>query len=691
MAGVGSGRSGRVGESADNWGAVCSGDDLINLEPWSEVKLSEDVVSIRPEMGGVKQGFCSRRADLIQAMRSNMVYKWILPLTGQGIGQPDMRVSYYKHPDSGVWLDERALEALERTHPRKYSLFQLKFVKDEPVGTAFGASQLHGAIMPIYTLVRLASAKDYLDQIRYGRVEWYRRDSYERKAKERKPNETYAQARARSREVAAREAKERGRVWNELEEKKRLSRERRAAPARQRQEEEEAAQERERFRQASLSRQRGRSLERRNSIGRRQEAALLQSPTLPPSSSFEPITHSDLVALARTEDVASRHYVLIEAGEAGGSRTPGKITEVAHRSIDASDARFKIDANGLILGIRWIPARMGWIYVEEQSNQIFQLRIFHLVEQPTGAALPPAIPSPMAPLSSVARPITYSDLAELYRTDDDSDRDSRPYVIVEVGEGGMRTSGRIRLVLPYSTRVDRVGHVWFQRDDNGSTIVARWLPTRMWWVDVNNSDFKFQMFERQAEAALPPAIPSPVAVVNPMARPASPAHSIDRPAASRSRNSRSRNGTGTLSEYAFDSRNSWSRDAASRSRSRSGTLSGSASDSGNSRAASPRRLLGVSPAAAAVAAVAVRARLLPVARLRDPTKFARIHGHRVRMRNTVTGENTDGELRSFENNTVIIRIQSGVAQRYQYKSLSKTWSRENQAYKLYLLTDHPSA
>jgi hypothetical protein len=174
---------GRVG-GADDWGSVCTNVDPITLEGWNDVKLTEDVVTVRSEVGD--SNYCIRRADLIASMRANPVYKW-LPSRASNpqFGRPDTSVVFYKHPDLGVWIDGAGMRLLEQTTPRVYSLFQLEFVGKERVGTEVAISAIHGSIVDVYTLVPLASRAGYLAQVKRGFVASYRRESFARRARVR--------------------------------------------------------------------------------------------------------------------------------------------------------------------------------------------------------------------------------------------------------------------------------------------------------------------------------------------------------------------------------------------------------------------------------------------------------------------------------------------------------------------------
>lgn len=169
------------------WGSVCSGDDPISMESWNDIKIRDmpDVVTIRPEIGVSEKGLCTQREDLIRAMESNVVYRWIPndPREPQ-YGAADRSKSFYKHP-LGWWLDADSLRVIKQLRPRKYSLFQLQFVEEQLVGTEFGVSNLHGALVAVYTLVPLASQTSFHEQVRRGYVASYRRTSFERMARER--------------------------------------------------------------------------------------------------------------------------------------------------------------------------------------------------------------------------------------------------------------------------------------------------------------------------------------------------------------------------------------------------------------------------------------------------------------------------------------------------------------------------
>jgi len=208
-----------------NWGSVCLGDDPISMESWNQVKMSEmpDVVTIRPEIGADAKGLCTQRDDLIRAMESNKVFKWIpRNWTEPQFGQADHSETFYKHP-LGWWLDSKSLDLIKQTRPRKYSLFQLQFVDERLVGTEFGISALHGAVVPVYTLIPLASQANFTEQVRRGYVASYRRTSFERAAKEREQIK-----RAQVEEAKRRISRERKRQEEESR-ARRISRERKEA------------------------------------------------------------------------------------------------------------------------------------------------------------------------------------------------------------------------------------------------------------------------------------------------------------------------------------------------------------------------------------------------------------------------------------------------------------------------------
>jgi hypothetical protein len=144
-----------------------------------------DVVSIRSEIGGSKQGFCSRRDDLIRAMEASRVYRWIPNNPDEPeFGQADTTEVFYKHP-MGYWLNASSLDEIKRTVPHKYSLFQLVFVGKRLVGTKFGASLLHGALVNVYELLPLADTEYYLTEIKRGKVSSFNRSYFADVARER--------------------------------------------------------------------------------------------------------------------------------------------------------------------------------------------------------------------------------------------------------------------------------------------------------------------------------------------------------------------------------------------------------------------------------------------------------------------------------------------------------------------------
>jgi hypothetical protein len=145
------------------WTRACSNKvDPITMDEWKEIADSEDVVSILPENGAVGQGgFCIRRKDLVTAMTSTIVWRW-LPNdpSNPKYGQPDKNVPYFKLPQ-GEFVTQSSLVALKKG----FSLFQLESVGKQLVGTAHGVSQLHGDLVMIYRLQPILTRKEFVAEL----------------------------------------------------------------------------------------------------------------------------------------------------------------------------------------------------------------------------------------------------------------------------------------------------------------------------------------------------------------------------------------------------------------------------------------------------------------------------------------------------------------------------------------------
>jgi hypothetical protein len=217
------------------------------LESWGDVPLGDaDVVSIRPEIGGERQGFCMRRTHLLQALRSRVVYRWIPTDPAEPeFGRADRRHCFYKHPSAAIWLDQDALNLITNRRP-KFSLFRLKFVGVERIGTSFGGSN-QGEIVDIYTLAVLERTTAYLSLLKTGRVPAYDRVAVERAARRRD----------RSLYVEQMQNKEQ-RAWEIAERERRAD----AANVRDREEKDREEKDRERAEANRLSRRRALPLTR---------------------------------------------------------------------------------------------------------------------------------------------------------------------------------------------------------------------------------------------------------------------------------------------------------------------------------------------------------------------------------------------------------------------------------------------
>jgi hypothetical protein len=157
--------------STKTWGAVCPGADPITLDEFSGMKLDEeDVVVIRPEIG---PNSCAIRQGLVEALRAQPIYRYVMPPGKPESGFADKRFTFYKHPQTGVWLDAESLRALG-----SHTLFQLQHSGKEAIGTSFTQSSLHGELVDVYRLVPLSTKTSYLKHIRAGKIPEYRRDQY---------------------------------------------------------------------------------------------------------------------------------------------------------------------------------------------------------------------------------------------------------------------------------------------------------------------------------------------------------------------------------------------------------------------------------------------------------------------------------------------------------------------------------
>ena len=83
------------------------------------------------------KGICYNKSSLLKFMKDQVVYG----------PYPQNTNTYHKLPYPGIWIDQNGLDKI-----KKSKILKLKKLRNEPVGTSFGVSQLHGAVEPIYTL-----------------------------------------------------------------------------------------------------------------------------------------------------------------------------------------------------------------------------------------------------------------------------------------------------------------------------------------------------------------------------------------------------------------------------------------------------------------------------------------------------------------------------------------------------------
>jgi hypothetical protein len=180
------------------------GVDPISQEPWSEFPDDADIVTLRPEHGA--ENFCSVRSDLIKSMEESRVFRWEPAPRSPDTCCADQTVAFYRHPSGAFWLDQKAMDLIKYERPssteqpvRRYSLFQVVFVRNQAVGTEFGFSRMHNQIVPIHTLEPLASTSNLHEQMRAGLRVSYRRESFARAAAQRRRNSPPRQPTSRQR------------------------------------------------------------------------------------------------------------------------------------------------------------------------------------------------------------------------------------------------------------------------------------------------------------------------------------------------------------------------------------------------------------------------------------------------------------------------------------------------------------
>jgi transposase len=84
-----------------------------------------------------EKGVCYNKSSLLKFMKNQVVYG----------PYPHNTNTYHKLPYPGIWIDQEGFEKIGKS-----KVLKLKKLREEPVGTSFGISQLHGAIESIYTL-----------------------------------------------------------------------------------------------------------------------------------------------------------------------------------------------------------------------------------------------------------------------------------------------------------------------------------------------------------------------------------------------------------------------------------------------------------------------------------------------------------------------------------------------------------
>lgn len=102
--------------------------------------LLKNQVLIVPETSTSKIGHCYNRKNLLMALKSNKIWG----------PYPAKTHTYFKLPFPPLWLDDNSVDQII-----KHKYLKLKKIKDEPIGSEFGISNLHGEVHPIYTLVKI--------------------------------------------------------------------------------------------------------------------------------------------------------------------------------------------------------------------------------------------------------------------------------------------------------------------------------------------------------------------------------------------------------------------------------------------------------------------------------------------------------------------------------------------------------
>jgi hypothetical protein len=144
--------------STGMWSAFCKNDyDLIG-DPIKTISDRADLVSILPPNGGAK-GTCYRRSHLFRMMTKNIVYKWPRQ------EDPTKDINFYR-VDPGYWVTHESLQRVIQTEPR-ISLFQLRLVGKEKVGTTYGVSTIHGEEYPIHELVPLKARDPVIADLKH--------------------------------------------------------------------------------------------------------------------------------------------------------------------------------------------------------------------------------------------------------------------------------------------------------------------------------------------------------------------------------------------------------------------------------------------------------------------------------------------------------------------------------------------
>jgi hypothetical protein len=148
--------------------------DVISGDPWDDRRAAEDVVTVIPADSPGRKGYCIRRQDLIRSMGSTMVYRWLpFKATEPQYGRPDLDRPFYKFPFTGVWLTPDSMSVLANPEamgrPDRWSVFLLKRIGLELLGSQFGVSSIHGSREPIYRLIPIQSERDV--ELRAGGID----------------------------------------------------------------------------------------------------------------------------------------------------------------------------------------------------------------------------------------------------------------------------------------------------------------------------------------------------------------------------------------------------------------------------------------------------------------------------------------------------------------------------------------